>query len=83
MHLSLASQAAWENASSPAFTQAYASAAELPPEGLNNTAWEAAQGSIHQTVCAAYFLPDKYQGTAARPQVWRRPAVPTWGRGCP
>lgn len=69
VHFSFDSQAAWENATLLAGTQACASAAELPPEGPNTTAWGVALGSLHRTVCAAYFLPAKYQGTAGRTQV--------------
>lgn len=72
VHLSFGSQAAWNNASALAGTSGYASAAEMPPEGLNNTAWQAALGSLHRTVCAAYFLPGKYQGAAPRAEVGLR-----------
>ncbi|KAL4428070.1 hypothetical protein ABPG75_002159 [Micractinium tetrahymenae] len=77
VHLSFDSQAAWENASALATTSAFTSAADLPIQGPNSTAWERALGSLHKTVCAAYFLPNKYQGTAARTEVDRRPPRPS------
>ena len=68
VHLSWEAQQAW-NASAALMQAAGGDPGATATSADENTTAAGVECCLHKTVCAAYYLPDKYQGTPTRSEV--------------